>query len=930
MDWKAEIRSRLSGSDLQPAREQEIVEEFAQHLEDRYRESLARGASDVDAVAAARREIDAGGWLAREIGRAVTDPVPTPPIGRSSDSGPGRYNLQQWLSGVWQDARYATRTLRRSPGFFAAATLTVAMSTGPTIAAIGVANGLFFRPLPGVQAPHRMAFVWFGRWGEEGSFSPSFVSYAHVASMQARLTTVAGFTGQSSNAVNLSVDGGEPRIVPAGFVMGNFFDVLGVRFVEGRGFRPQEDRNPGGETVTVLSADLAQLLFPTGSAIGRIVRINGQPFEVVGVAAPAFRGTTLGQAEDLWLPGLSKPRINHAPRDRWAYDPDRGPFYEFIIRLSPGATFWQADAELRAAALALVDGEVAGGDRFKTVQPFLFPEFGLEPLTRGSAWSFTRMLLVVGTLLVLLGGANLANLFVFRGITRGHEAAVRRALGASGPRLARLHLAEALIVSGCGALLGVALAAGVKAVLDGSRMPFAGVVDIVIDWRLLAIAMAIAVAIGTFLSVAPARLAARSDLALAIGRGGRSAIRSSVRLRTGLAALQLALSLILLVGALLFVQTLHNLRRVDLGVDLHGVTTFAFAARGQGYTSERTMRFSQDLLERVRQLPGIEAVSVSGNLPVGGVRHGSRVLPPKEAAETLAKSNREAFAAAIRILTNDVSPEYFKAFGMRFLTGRTFTEAEAYTEGIEPAVIISASLAERLYGTTNAVGRLVTFPAQGNLPRHDAPVVGVVNDVRWGNPTRPVELLLYRPFADSAGLGQIFAVRASAGSPDVVRMVRAEAAKLDPMLPMARDRTLVALLDERLTQERTSAWTFATLAGLGFLLAAVGIHGLVSQTVADRMREFGLRLAIGATRLEVVRLVLRSALLVIAIGAPLGLLMAGLGSQYIESRLFGVKPLDAVIYTVASLTLAAVVVLASLAPAWRASRVDPVDVLRVE
>jgi predicted permease len=930
MDWRAEIRQQLAGAGLQPAREEEIVEEFAQHVEDRYREALARGASDPEAQAAARREIRSG-RLAREIAGVVTDAAPAPPVGWAPDRASGRPGSGRWFNGVWQDIRYATRTLRRSPGFVAAATLTVALSTGPTIAALGVANWLFFRPLPGVLAPDRIGLVWFGTWEDVG-FGPSFVSYAQVADIQARLTTITGLTGQQQASLNLSIDHAPPRVVPGSFVMGNFFDLLGVRFLEGRGFLPEDDRGAAGDIAVVLSADLARLLFPEGSATGRLVRLNGYACRVVGVASPAFRGTKLGRSTDLWLPGLMSPRINHAPPERWTYAPGRGPFYEFLVRLSPGATFAQADAELRAATLALEGAGGPGAARFRTVQPTLVPEAGLDVFARHSGWNFTRLLLAVGALLVLLGVANLANLFIFRGVTRSQEAAVRRALGASGSRLARLHLVESLIVSGLGGLLGIGMTAGVKAWLDGANAPGVGALEVVIDWRLLAIALSIAAGVGVVLSVAPARVAARTSLAGAMGRGSRGGTRSTARLRTGLAVVQLVLSVVLFVGALLFVRTLHNLRSVDLGVNLEGVTTFMFASRGQGYTPARTIQFHRDLIERVRHLPGIDSASLSGNLPVGGIRQGVRVLPPDQAAATLGKSNREAFQAAISVLANDVTPTYFETFGMRMLSGRTLTDAEAYTEGAEPGVVISAALARRLYGTTNAVGRLLTFPGQGSLPRHDAPVIGVVNDVKWGHPMSQDDLLIYGPVgtADPATLGQILSVRSSASSADVVRLVQAEASKLDPALPVSRDRTLTALLDERLTEQRLNAWALGVLAALAFLLAAIGIHGLVSQTVADRFREFGIRFAVGASRRQVVRLVLRGALFVAAMGAPVGLLAAGLGAQLVENQLFGVQPLDALIYAAAALALAAVVVAASLGPAWRASRVDPVNVLRVE
>lgn len=924
-DWKREVHARLAGAGLRPEREREVVEEFAQHLEDRYRDLIGRGVPEVDAIAETRRELDAARFD-RDIARAVLDPPSAPPPPHV-DGLPAR----QWVSGLWQDLRYAARALRRTPGFLIAAAATVALSTGPTIAAIGVANWLFFRPLPGVLAPERMAVVWFGTWSEEGSFSPSRVSYAHLADMRARFTTIDAITGHTSSSVNLALDTAAPRVAAGWFVMANFFDVLGVRFQEGRGFRPEEDWSPGGESVVVLSADLARSLFPGRPAVGRIVRVNGLAFQVVGVTSPSFRGSVLGRPADLWLPGLTSPRVHHFPPGSQAYGPERGPFSDFLVRLSPGATFDQADAELRAAARALGDRETPETVKYRTVQPTLFPEAGLDPFARRIGWSFTRLLLGIGALLVVLGAANLANLFVFRSVTRGQEAAVRRALGASGGQLVRLQLAESVLVSGIGALAGLGVAVAGKAWLDGAMVPGIGRFEIAIDWRLLAIAIAMAAGVGILLSAAPARIAARTTLTGDLSRTSRSATRSTGRLRTSLAVVQLALSLMLLVGALLFIQTLRNLRHVDLGIDPRGVSTFRFASRGQAYTPERTLQFYRDLLERLPHAPGVEAVAAANLVPVEGVTYGLRVLPPAEAASTIGKPNREAFQAALSVLSNEVTPAYFRAIGMQIIAGRTFTDAETYITGVEPGVVISASLAERLYGTTNAVGRLVTFPAQGGLPRHDAPVIGVVSDVRWGSPSRPIEHLIYLPFGGAAtSVNQVLIVRSSRPAAEVTRLIEAHVSRLDPALPVARDQTMTAILDQQLAQQRVNAWALGVLAGLGFLLAAVGIHGLVAQIAGDRRREFGIRLALGATPWQIILLVLRTALFVIAIGAPLGLVLAGLGSQLVKSRLFGITPLDLAVYIVATLALAAVVVLASLGPARRASRVDPVNVLRVD
>ena len=307
---------------------------------------------------------------------------------------------------------------------------------------------------------------------------------------------------------------------------------------------------------------------------------------------------------------------------------------------------------------------------------------------------------------------------------------------------------------------------------------------------------------------------------------------------------------------------------------------------------------------------------------------GMRVLPPDVAALP-GKSNRELFDLGLRVLSNEVTPGYFQTVGMRLIAGRTFTDAEAYTPGVEPAMVISASLAERLFGTTSAVGRVVTFPGQGSLPRHDAPVVGVVNDIRWRGPREPADHMVYRPFGDIS-LNHVLMVRSARPTSETGRMVRAAAAALDRNVPMTWDWTMRTIFDRRVAQQRIFAWVLGVLATLGFVLAAVGIYGLVSQGVVERLREFGIRVAIGAGRGQIIRLVVRQALVIAAIGVPAGLLLSGLGSQYVASQLFGVTPLAPGIYTVAVLAVVLAVFLAIIAPSRRALRVDPVEVMRVD
>ena len=324
---------------------------------------------------------------------------------------------------------------------------------------------------------------------------------------------------------------------------------------------------------------------------------------------------------------------------------------------------------------------------------------------------------------------------------------------------------------------------------------------------------------------------------------------------------------------------------------------------------------------------GVEAVSGSTGLPLTSAS-GARVLPPDVAA-LHGKTNRELFNLGLRVLTNDVTADYFRRFGIRLVAGRTFTQTEAYTPGIEPGVVISASLAERLFGTTNAVGRLVSFPGQGGLPRHDAPVIGVVNDVRWRGPRRPPDFMLYRPFGD-VNVNHFVLVRSARSEAEVARLVQAAAATIDPIVPMGWDRSMTELFNRQVAEQRIFAGVLGVLAALGFLLAGIGVYGLVSQGVVERVREFGIRMAIGAGRGEIARLVLRQALVIAAIGVPLGLLLAGLGSQLVESQLFGVTPLAPGVYAAAVLALVAAVFVAVVPPALRAVRVNPVEVMRVE
>lgn len=903
--WRAIVRQRLGheGADTP------LIDELAQHLEDRFLERRSSGASDADAEAAAVAELDNDARLREEIARAHRVARALAPLTVDEEA------RRRWLSGLRQDVRYATRTLRRTPGFTAAAVLTVALTTGPTTAVLGIAHWLFLRPLPATTEPHRLATVNFGVPRDGGSYSVSAVSYAHAARLAEASPSVAALTGWQRSSVSVGRDGAEPAIRPVEFVNANFFDVLGVRMIAGRAFAADEDATPGGAPVAVVSERAARVLFPDGNATGQTLRINGHVVTVIGVTPAVFPGTSIQRPVDLWMTGMTSPRIRHAAVKDWTYALDRGPFYQYFARLAPGATFEAAAVELQGAALAL-STTAPEARKFSTVRPMVHAVVGVDPLAIPRLWSVVRILIAAGVLLIVLGSANLINLFVFRNARRSQETAVRRAMGASGGRLMRLHASEAVVVAVTGGGIGLALIVLGQQLFGGAINTSLGPLEIPVNWPLAGVAFGLSLLVGIAVGVAAPHRAGK-NLAAALGAGARSTGRAGARLRSALAVVQLALSLTLMIGALLFASSLHHLRTSDPGFDGTNVTRASFAFDVMGYRPERSRQFLNDVTTRLQaDNPGMR-VAFADSMPLYGSGTGNQVFAPHLAMEQAFRANAV-----------EVSEDFFAAMGIPIVAGRAFTADEARLRGIEPAVLVNETLARQLYGTTDVVGRVVTFRASASAPQRDIRIVGVTTDTRWQNLTRPAPPMVFRPAGNLAPFNNVLIVRSPSGSTDAVRRIRSVAAALDPSLPVVNDGPIETLVDLRLSEERLFAWVVTALAVIGFVLAAVGLQGLVSQTVVERTREFGVRLALGATRAQIVRLVLRSSWRMMLIGTPAGLAMAYALGRAVSSRLHGVTAADPLVFTVGVTALMAVAIAASLVPARAASKANPIDILR--
>ncbi|MEX2270126.1 MAG: ADOP family duplicated permease [Vicinamibacterales bacterium] len=905
-DWRDEIRRRLEPLDLTATREAEIVEEVAQHLEDRYQELRASGRDDETAAADAWRELDETDVLRREVARVERPaPLDLPP--------PGAPARGRWLGALWQDARYAVRALGRSPGFSLTVLLAVALSIGPTTAILSIGNLLLWRPPPGIAEPDRLAVVWFGRWDETG-MSPSWLTYQNLDDAIGRAQLAAGIAGGQERSVSLAIPGAAPRTVGMSHATANLFDMLGVRLSAGRRFLPEEDRL-GGTPVAIISDGLARSAFGgPEAAIEKAVFLNSRPFTVVGVAAPEFKGVSPMSLVDVWITGSTLGYVSHSDR------PAPARFYSFIVRLAPGATFQSLESELNGLVQHLVDVSEENA-RFKAVQARVFPGLGVEPLARPRTQKMVRIMLLIGGALLVLGCANIANLLLFRTTRRQNEIAVRKALGASRVRLVQAQLVESCILALSGAAVGLGLAFLLKQLIHHLLFPRPPGVEftVPIDGRILAVTAAAAIVSGLVASIAPAWIAAAGRGAGSIGRSGLRASARAPRLRGSLAALQLALSLTLLVGALLFVTTLRNLRAVDLGFDPQNVTALPIDLNSHGYSFERALEYHRTVLSELEAQGEFAGVTLAAEPAFSS--HYERVTSPDGDQ-----------AAPVRAGSNGVTHDYFTVMSIPIVRGRPFTRQESFAAGGDPPVIVNETLAERLYGTIDVVGRRLRFPRTLAHPTRDLPIIGVARDTRARRITEAPEPFVYHPFGrdDLVSMRASFVIRSGLPSAQVSRIASSIASRIDSRVPFAFVRPLTMDLDRQVSQERVFAWLFGLMAALAFVLASLGLYGLVSQTTTERRREFGIRMAIGASGLEIVRLVSRYALMVSVSGVVAGLGLAWFGTRMVSSMLFGVSRLDPMAYVAAVATLVMVVVLSCIAPTLRALRVQPVEVLRAE
>jgi predicted permease len=706
----------------------------------------------------------------------------------------------------------------------------------------------------------------------------------------------------------------------------NFFDLLGVRPVAGRAFTSEEDRPPFGAPVAVISYGLARTAFGSAeAAVGKGLTVNGRPLTVVGVLPEGFVGASPFSDVDVWFPSSTYYDVNHFSEASMRRRAGRsnGIFYTFIARLAPGATFDVLRAELDVLVPVLADQYPEENEAFTTARARVFPGLGPRELQRERFASLVRNLMLIGGVLLVLGCANVTNVLISRGVRRRQERAVRVALGASRGRLVQLLLTESCLLAATGAAVGVAVAWWLKDLVQSLLVPGAADgVAVPIDGRVLVATLGVSVACGVVAGIAPAWIGSSIGPSNDIGRGGPRASAGGSRVRAGFAVVQLALSLALVTNALLLVGTLRNLAGVDVGFDPDGVSRHSADPSSHGYTADRLTAYSRALLDRLSAEPAVQAVSLSSSHPFGS---GFIVdLHDPDVAD-----------ARLEVYSNMVTADYLEVLRIPLLRGRMFTPAEAMS-GAGAAgspVVLDELLARRLFGAADPLGKAVRVARTLSNPEHDVVVVGVTRNARWGGLTREPDLVMYLPFSyggSFAASRPVILIKSRLSLREIGAVVQASASAIDPTLPIGAPTSLTDSMARELADRRVLASVLTLLGALGFLLTAIGLYGLLAQMVNERTREFGIRMAIGADRRHVLGLVFRQALVIAVIGGVVGLGLAFIGTRVVEAQLFGLTRLEPWVYLASAGSLAVVVLAATVWPAHAATRIQPVEALRMD
>jgi predicted permease len=836
---------------------------------------------------------------------------------------------------LFTDLRLGIRTLTKSPGFALVALLSLTLGIGANTAIFSLLNAVLLGPLPVFQ-PSQLVLFGAGKWvGSIGGMPNrswqlfSYPFYKAFSSQDSPFSAVAA-TSSIQMGSHVSLNGGSPEPLRMDLVSGNYFQLLGVPAALGRVLGPSDESAPGGNPVAVASYGWFQRHFQTNSAaLGQSIHIQGRDYTLIGVAQPGFTGHSPAEPADLWIPITMEKEIS--PGWNGLLDQDFQSLY-LIARLKPGLTMAQAASPTNLLFRNIIRSEYLTGNLSpRDLAGLSHAEIRLNPFAGGlpgMAHRFSaplEILMGLATLVLLIACANIANMLLARGIARIREIAVRQALGATRSRIVLQLLTESLLLSLAGAALGILLAwRGTHLLLKlGSQGPKAIPLDLTPDYRVLVFTLGVTLLTALLFGIAPALRATRIELtpALKEGRGSSSASAHSTLSRSLIAG-QIALCLLLLVSAGLFLRSLVNLARVDLGFDPNNVTVFTLDEYSANLPLDARLTLLQQQIEQnVRAIPGVQSASFSmftfnqGEWSNGILMQG--VPRTKENSDD--------------VLFNVIGDEHLKTVGIPLLSGRNFNAQDTAT-GPQVA-IVNQALARRFLGGASPLGhRFLLCDDTSHCPPQtpDIEIVGVVRDAHYVSLGESQEMAVYFPYTQHIQYFGNFSVRSSLAPSTLIPSVRRALAQANPNIAIGQVVSLKDQVMGSVATQRLVGLLSAFFAALAVFLAAIGIYGLISYSVVRRTNEIGIRLALGAQTGTLLWMVLRESLLLLAIGLAIGLPTALASTGILRNLLYQLSPTDPWTFALSAIVVAAMTLLAAWLPARRAAKVDPMVALRYD
>lgn len=871
-------------------KDEELDAEIQHHLDEAIRDRIARGESAEQARVNALREFGNVG-LIKEVTREMWG--------------------WSWLDALGQDLRFGLRMLRKNPGFSLIAILTLALGIGANTAIFSVVNAVLLRPLPYAE-PERLVMVnGVNVKDPEAGYSSSYPNFFDLRERNQSFAQIA-----VHHPAALTLTGNDAPMQLAGQVVtAELFDLLGAKPQLGRTFTRAEEKS-GTTRAAVISYGLWHRKFGSDpNVLGRAITLERKPFEIVGVMPAGFQFPIQAEPIEIWIPPVldADPVGDQKPTtERRGYR-----WLEMVARLKPNVTQTQAQAEMTAIAAAL---EKEYPDNNTNIR------FMLEPLHRTLVANYRTALLVllavVGCVL-LIACANVANLMLARATARAREISVRAALGASRSRIIRQLLTEALLLALAGGMFGLLLGWwGIAALLQFIPPDVPRVAAIALDARVLGFTIAVSALTGIVFGLAPALQASSIDLAEAMKEGSRSVSSGKTRLRNTLVVVEVAMALVLLIGAALLGQTFFKLQQIKLGYDVQNMLTATVVLPEARYAKpHEKVAFYQRLTEHLRNIPGVISVSTVAPLPLGdNDAGGSFEIEGRPAPDGQSPRSDMTW----------IGLDYFSTMKIRLLAGRDFTAADNLKS--MPVVMVNEAFVKRYFPQETPLGKRIILPMAMEGDESKPQIIGVVQNIkRQATLKGETPPAMYFPYAQLPFIGELSLVIRTATEPaDIAKAVQAEVTKLDREIVLGDVKTLAQYFGLAVAQPRLSAMLFGIFAAVALLLSAIGLYGVMAYTVAQRRNEIGIRMALGATVRDVLWLVVRQGMTLTLVGVALGLAGAFAATRWLSSLLFGVKPTDPLTFIAIAVALVVVAFLACWIPARRATKVDPMIALRHE